>query len=152
MTTTLPAATRVVPLPVRVDATNGQFAVYVGDRKVASAWGPAADDPDAWFLWNGRTDPYRVSGGRDGAQALIEGIRDERRRREGSLWHPAHGQPDDSDYVAKAPPGAVCVLSGCNVGGETYVATATYQRDGQTTRHYVCMNCAQYFEHDEDED
>ncbi len=151
MTTTLPRPTRVDPLPVRLDAAADRFLLYVGDRQVASAWGPAADDPDTWFLWNGRTDPYRISGGRDGAQALIEGIRDEWMWREGSLWHPDHGQPDDSDYVAKAPSGAVCVLGGCDVGGETYVSTATYQRDGQTTRHYVCMNCAQYFEHDDED-
>ncbi len=108
MTTTLPAPTRVDPLPVHLDETDGQFVVRVGDRKVASAWGPAVDDPDAWFLWNGRTDAYRISGGRDGAQALIEGIRDEWQWRESSLWHPDHGKPDDHDYVATAPTGPTC--------------------------------------------
>lgn len=149
--TVLPAATRVDPLPVRVDAADGQIVVHVGDRKTASAWGPALDDPDAWFLWNGHSDPYRISGGWDGAASLIEDRREELQRREDSLWHPAHGQPDRNCYVAQANGGAVCMACGVALGGDTYVEVMAAVSDVEVTWHYVCANCSPYFESDEEE-
>ena len=140
---------RTTPLPVRIDAGPGQITLYVGDRRVASAWGPAVDDPDAWFLWNGYSNPYRISGGREGAAGLIEHRQDEWLRREGSLWHPDHGPVDETGYVAVAPAGIACVGCGEDQGGATNVCTVVYLTDSEATQHYVCDSCATYLDDDE---
>lgn len=140
MTETNIMTARVDPLPVRLDETAESFRVFVGDRAVASAWGPAADDPDAWFLWNGYTDPYRICGGRDGAAGLVEDRLVQWQRREGSLWHPDHGPLNDAGRVAVAPFGVVCIGCGDLIEG-TLVATETHATDVEQTVHYVCDNC-----------
>jgi hypothetical protein len=144
MTTEAPTATRITPLPVRVDAGSSQILLYVGDRKVASARGPAVDDPDVWFYWNGRTDPYRISGGRDGAVALVEDRRREWVNREGSLRHPDHGPLNEHGYAVKIPGGLVCIGCGEPVGGG--VAVVTYSDGGEVTEHYICDSCACYLD------
>lgn len=141
---------RTTPLPVRVDQTEGSIVLYVGDRKVASAWGPAVDDPDAWFLWNGYSDPYRISGGREGAAGLIEHRQDEWLRREGSLWHPDHGPIDETGYVAVAPTGIACVGCGDDQCGDTCIAIVEERGEAETTRHYLCANCASFFDGEDD--
>lgn len=149
MSTPLP--TRTEPLPVRLDAGTGQILLYVGDRKVASAWGPAVDDPDAWFLWNGYSEPYRIGGGRAGASALIEDRQREWQLRERSLWHPDHGAVDEQGWVHRAPDGAACVGCGTDLAGSTHVSVITYSSDTEITGHYVCDHCETYHENADEE-
>jgi hypothetical protein len=144
MTTEAPTATRTTPLPVRLDAASGQILLYVGDRKVASAWGPAVDDRDAWFFWNGHTEPYRISGGRDAAAALMEDRRREWANREGSLRRPDHGPVDEHGYVARVPDGTIC--GGCGDPLARDVTFGTYRHGGEVTEHYLCDPCACYCE------
>jgi hypothetical protein len=148
----IPAPTRVDPLSVRLNADAGQITLHVGDRKVASAWGPAADDRDAWFLWNGHTAAYRISGGRPGALALMEDRRDDWQRRESSLWHPDHGEPDERGYVGPVPADRGCV--GCDLGlaSDFGVATVLHQVGPEITRHYICHDCECYLEDDDEDD
>lgn len=147
------ATLRTTPLPVRLHADVNQILLHVGARKVASAWGPAADDHDTWFLWNGHTNPYRISGGRDGALSILEDLRDEQQHHEGSLWHPDHGTPDDAGYIATAPAGVVCVGCGTDLGGSTYVGTVGYRTIPATeeTSHYICDHCHCYLDDEVDE-
>jgi len=142
MTTEAPTATRTTPLPVRIDAGSGQILLFVGDRKVASAWGPAVDDRDIWFYWNGRTDPYRISGGRDGAMSLIEDRRREWANHEGSLRHPDHGSLDANGDVEQVPDGTVCI--GCGEPVSRDVSTVVSSDGVEVTEHYICDHCACY--------
>lgn len=149
------AVARVDPLPVRLGVGEGQFLLYVGDRKVASAWGPVVDDPDTWVLWNGYSEPYRIGGGRDGALALVEDRRDEWVRHEGSLWHPDHGEANEHGWVAKGPAGAICVGCGEDLADRTNVSTVVYlvrQEDPDSTRHYICDHCETYLDDDAEAD
>lgn len=143
-------ATRTTPLPVRVDATESQIVLYVGDRKVASAWGPVVDDPDTWVFWNGHTDPYRISGGREGAAALVNDRQAEWVKREGSLRHPEHGPLDDHGYSTTIPDGLVCVGCGESVAGGAAVVRHT--EGAETTEHYICDHCACYIDDDGEAD
>lgn len=147
MTATAP--TRTLPLPVRLETGLDRVLLYVGDRKVASAWGPVLDDPDVWVLWNGHSDPYRVSGGRDGALALIEDRRVEWERREGSLWHPDHGPVGGNGWVAVVPAGVCCVGCGDNLDGDKGVSTVVYRHGVEVTVHYICDNCEVYLDGEE---
>jgi hypothetical protein len=147
--TECPAATRTTPLPVRLDEAPDRFVLFVGDRKAASAWGPAVDDPDTWFYWPGHCDPYRIGGGREGARELMEGRRDEWLRREGSLWHPDHGEPDEYGHLPVAPAGVVCEGCGQDVSGDRLASVVGFRRDGEITYHYVCPTCECYLD-DED--
>ncbi len=140
--------TRTDPLPVRLDEARSQILLHVGDVKVASAWGPAVDDPDTWFYWPGHCDPYRIGGGRDGAVALMEDQRDRWQTRERSMWHPDHGAIGDDGRVATVPADLVC--EGCDqlLGGETGVMVVVDEFGDWHTGHYVCMNCECYLDDD----
>jgi hypothetical protein len=142
--------TRVHPLPVRMDEAEGHFMVLVDGDPVASAWGPAVDDPDTWFHWNGFSNPYRISGGRDGAAALLADRLVQWQRREGSLWHPDHGALDDAGHVAVAPFGVVCIGCGDLLDGRAFVATEGRTTDVDQTVHYVCDSCDAFNEQEMD--
>lgn len=143
--------TRVDPLPVRMDEAEGHFMVLAGNEPVASAWGPAADDHDTWFLWNGYSNPYRICGGRDGAASLVKDRLVQWQRREGSLHHPDHGAfLDDTGRVAVAPSGVVCIGCGDPLDGRTFVATEVHTNHARHERtvHYVCDGCDAYNDDD----
>jgi hypothetical protein len=75
---------------------------------------------------------------------------------EQSLWHPDHGQPDESGYVrAQLPVGVVCVgcgqfLDGTAVAGDTITNTVLYRHGVEVTRHYVCDSCHCYLDGEDD--
>lgn len=154
------ATIRTTSLPVRVDDRPDYIALFVGDRKVASAWGPATDDPVQWFWWNGRTEPYRIGGaiydepaldGRVAAAGLIEDEREKWQRHEASLYHPDHGPLIDDFWVAVGPAGVSCWGCGEPVECEQRVTTVVLGEDGDLTRHYVCANCEVWLDDEDDE-
>lgn len=148
-TTEFPAATRTTARPVRIETATGQIVLFVGSRAVASAWGPVVGDHATWVYWNGRTVPYRISGGPDGALALIEHERDEWARREGSIWHPDHGQPDQNGHIGIAPVGVCCAGCGQDMGGDTFASVVAYRTDDEVTWNYVCPTCECYLDNED---
>ena len=149
MTTT---PTRVQRLPVRLDAADFAIQLFVGDRKVASAWGPLVDDPDAWVLWNGYNEPYRISGGRAAALTLVKDRSGEWHRREHSLWNPSHGEISSGGFIAMTPGGVVCVTCGLAIGVTAGVGTVWRGFADEITVHYACDDCLASEPDDEPDD
>lgn len=154
------AKLRVSPLPVKVVDRPGSITLFVGGQKVASAWGPALDDPAVWFWWSGRTQPYRIGGaiydlppldGREAALSLIDGERQSWERHEASLYHPDHGSLVDEWWIAEGPAGVSCWSCGESVAGDRHIVTIVLHNGPDDTRHYVCANCEIWFEDDDDE-
>lgn len=49
-----------VPAAITYDTAPGHTIAYIDGVKFGAVWGPAVDDPDAWFLATVQQEPRRV--------------------------------------------------------------------------------------------
>lgn len=140
-------------VPVRLDEQPDAISVFVGEVKVAAAWGPAADGTGEWFLAKTGAEPYRVHD-RGSALAILGDLRDQRAWREAAVWQPGDPEPSVNDTVPTVPAGVQCWSCGDDLSGAPIIAVPelTFPGDTAPRRYYTCDHCDCYLDDLGDDD